>query len=84
VTAPLLKPAEVAARLGMSVSWVKAAAARGDLPHIRMPGPSGSTAALRFSEAELEDWIKARSLPASLGATLTVSIPTTGQEHREQ
>jgi excisionase family DNA binding protein len=58
----LMKPAEVAQLLGMSLSWVKSAAADGRLPCIRIPGPEGSTAALRFDRDELETWIaRARS-----------------------
>jgi predicted DNA-binding transcriptional regulator AlpA len=58
VPAPLLKPAQVAAVLGMSLSWVKAAAGDGRLPCIRIPGPDDTTAALRFDPAEIGAWIE--------------------------
>lgn len=62
MSAPLLKASQIADRLGMSISWVKAAAADGRIPCIRIPGPDGTTAALRFDQDEVDAWIdQARS-----------------------
>jgi excisionase family DNA binding protein len=50
----LLKPQEVARRLGVSRSWVYNAAADGRIPAIRLGGPDGP---LRFVPEDLERWI---------------------------
>jgi len=58
-TIDLLKPTEVARRLGVSRSWLYTAAADGRIPAVRLGGPSGP---LRFVAADLEAWIhEARS-----------------------
>ena len=51
----LLKPSEVAVRLGVSRSWVYAAAADGRLPSIRLGGTDGP---LRFVPEDLDAWIE--------------------------
>ncbi len=53
-TFDLLKPTEVAQRLGVSRSWLYAAAADGRIPAVRLGGPDGP---LRFVAADLEAWI---------------------------
>lgn len=53
-TIDLLKPTEVAQRLGVSRSWLYAAAADGRIPAVRLGGPDGP---LRFVPADLEGWI---------------------------
>lgn len=59
VSIELLKPSEVAQRLGVSRSWLYAAAADGRIPAVRLGGPDGP---LRFVAADLEAWIdEARS-----------------------
>lgn len=51
----LLKPTDVARRLGVSRSWLYAAAADGRIPAIRLGGPDGP---LRFVPEDLERWIE--------------------------
>jgi excisionase family DNA binding protein len=50
----LLKPTEVAHRLGVSRAWVYDAAKRGRIPSIRIGGEEGP---LRFVPEDLELWI---------------------------
>lgn len=50
----LLKPPEVARRLGVSRSWLYAAAGDGRIPSIRLGGPDGP---LRFVPEDLERWL---------------------------
>lgn len=50
----LLKPGEVASRLGVSRSWLYDAAKDGRLPSIRLGGADGP---LRFVESDLIAWI---------------------------
>src|SRR4051794_28557406 len=50
----LLKPAEVAEELGVSRSWVYAAADDGRLPSVRLGGPDGP---LRFVPEDLHRWL---------------------------
>ncbi len=50
----LMKPTEVARRLGVSRSWLYAAAADGRIPSIRLGGPDGP---LRFVSEDLERWV---------------------------
>jgi excisionase family DNA binding protein len=57
----LLKPAEVARRLGVSWTWLYEAARTGPIPSIRLGGERGP---LRFLEADLDDWL-ARSRSTS-------------------
>jgi excisionase family DNA binding protein len=52
--AQLLKPTDVARRLGVSRSWLYDAAKSGRVPHVRLGGPEGP---LRFIEADLVAWI---------------------------
>jgi excisionase family DNA binding protein len=50
----LLRPTEVADRLGVSRAWVYDAAKRGRIPSIRIGGEEGP---LRFVPEDLELWI---------------------------
>jgi excisionase family DNA binding protein len=52
----LLKPTEVARRLGVSKSWLYAAAKDGRIPHVRLGDEDGP---LRFVPADLERWLNA-------------------------
>ena len=55
ISAPdLLKPAEVAARLGVSRTWLYEAARAGRIPSIRIGGREGP---LRFVPEDLQRWI---------------------------
>jgi excisionase family DNA binding protein len=51
----LVKPTEVARRLGVSRSWLYAAAADGRIPSIRLGGPDGP---LRFVAEDIDAWIE--------------------------
>ena len=51
----LLKPDEVARRLGVSRSWLYAAAGDGRIPSIRLGTPDGP---LRFIPTELDTWLE--------------------------
>jgi excisionase family DNA binding protein len=51
----LLRPAEVARRLGVSRSWLYEAAKDGRIPCIRLGGPEGP---VRFLEADLDAWLE--------------------------
>ena len=50
----LLKPAEVAARLGVSRAWLYEAARSGRIPSVRLGDEHGP---LRFIEDDLEEWL---------------------------
>jgi excisionase family DNA binding protein len=50
----LLKPTEVARRLGVSRTWLYAAAKDGRIPSIRIGGPDGP---VRFVAEDLEAWL---------------------------
>ena len=50
----LMKPAEVAALLKVSRTWVYAAATDGRLPAVRLGGPDGP---LRFIREDVEAWL---------------------------
>jgi excisionase family DNA binding protein len=50
----LLKPTDVARRLGVSRSWVYDAAASGRIPCVRLGGPDGP---LRFLADDVEAWL---------------------------
>jgi excisionase family DNA binding protein len=50
----LLKPTEVARRLGVSRTWLYAAAKDGRIPSIRIGGPEGP---VRFVAEDLEAWL---------------------------
>jgi excisionase family DNA binding protein len=55
----LLKPSEVAQRLGVSRSWLYDAAKEGRIPSLRLGSTDGP---LRFSAVDLEAWLmRARS-----------------------
>lgn len=51
----LLKPADVARRLGVSRSWLYEAAKDGRVPCVRLGGADGPR---RFSERDLEEWLQ--------------------------
>ena len=51
----LLKPTDVARRLGVSRSWVYDAAASGRIPCVRLGGPDGP---LRFLPGDVETWLE--------------------------
>jgi excisionase family DNA binding protein len=50
----LLKPREVARRLGVSRTWLYDAARDGRVPPVRIGGPDGP---LRFVPEDLDEWI---------------------------
>ncbi len=52
---PLLKPHEVARRLGVSRSWVYEAARAGRMPCVRLGGPDGP---VRFVPEDVEGWLE--------------------------
>jgi len=52
----LLKPTEVARRLGVSRTWLYDAARDGRIPSVRIGGPDGP---LRFVPDDIDDWIDA-------------------------
>jgi excisionase family DNA binding protein len=54
VSQRLLKPTEVARRLGVSRTWLYAAAKDGRIPSIRIGGPDGP---VRFVPGDLEAWL---------------------------
>ena len=51
----LLKPTEIAERLGVSRSWVYDAAQAGRIPCVRLGGPDGP---LRFLCEDVEAWLE--------------------------
>jgi excisionase family DNA binding protein len=51
----LLRPAEVARKLGVSRTWLYDAAKTGRIPSIRLGGPEGP---VRFIEADVERWLE--------------------------
>jgi excisionase family DNA binding protein len=51
----LLRPAELARRLGVSRSWLYEAARTGLIPCRRLGGPDGP---LRFVEDEIDAWLQ--------------------------
>lgn len=55
VVEPLMKPVEVCRLLGVSRTWVYAAAAEGRIPSIRLGGPDGP---LRFARTDVEAWLE--------------------------
>jgi excisionase family DNA binding protein len=52
----LLKPSDVARRLGVSRTWLYDAARDGRIPSVRIGGPDGP---LRFVPQDLDEWIDA-------------------------
>ena len=72
----LLKPTDVARRLGVSRSWVYDAAATGRIPCVRLGGPDGP---LRFLPNDIESWlVKARRnwLPGEPQSAEVTAAPT--------
>lgn len=51
----LLRPADVAKRLGVSRAWLYDAAKTGRIPSVRIGGPAGP---VRFIERDLDTWIE--------------------------
>lgn len=54
MTSDLLRPAEVARRLGVSRSWLYEAAKSGAIPCVRLGGDGGP---LRFVEQDIDLWL---------------------------
>ena len=65
----LLTAREVAELIGVSAETILRWTRRGELPAIRLPG-----GAIRYREAELDDWLSLRATPH---ATLRVTVPAT-------
>jgi excisionase family DNA binding protein len=74
----LLTPSEVALRLGVSRSWLYAAAKQGRIPCVRLGGGDGP---VRFLEAELAAWLLRSRPERSPGAR---SSDNTAREPRSQ
>jgi excisionase family DNA binding protein len=68
--ARLLKPAEVAERLGVSRSWLYEAARTGRIPSVRLGDDDGP---LRFIETDIDEWLE-RGRAAWLPAAVTLRI----------
>jgi excisionase family DNA binding protein len=51
----LMRPAEVARMLGVSRTWLYAAAADGRIPSVRIGGPGGP---VRFVREDLDRWLE--------------------------
>jgi excisionase family DNA binding protein len=66
----LLKPTEVARRLGVSRSWIYEAAKAGRIPCIRLGGPDGR---VRFLPADVETWLEQARSAWLPGETPTAS-----------
>src|SRR4051794_41871634 len=62
----LLKPTEVARRLGVSRTWLYAAAKDGRIPSVRIGGPDGP---LRFVPEDLEAWLGEGRVARGAGGT---------------
>src|SRR4051794_12412890 len=62
----LLKPTDVALRLGVSRSWVYDAAKGGRIPCVRLGGPEGP---LRFLRGDVEVWLDRARLDWLPGAS---------------
>lgn len=78
-TIDLLKPTEVAQRLGVSRSWLYAAAADGRIPAVRLGDRDGP---LRFVAADLEAWIdhaRAACRPVDAPAAVLRRLPDPGR-----
>ncbi len=73
----LLKPTEVARQLGVSRSWLYAAAAEGRIPAIRLGGPEGP---LRFVSADLERWLEEARSAWRPGARNVADLTRSGAE----
>ena len=71
----LLKPAEVAERLGVSRTWLYEAARTGRIPSIRLGDDNGP---LRFIEADVDEWLeraRAAWVPGHASAALQLDPP---------
>jgi len=74
MTGHLLTAREVADMLGVSAETVLRWTRRGELPAIRLPG-----GAIRYREADLDEWLTARSCTAApMGADCRRIHPTEG------
>jgi excisionase family DNA binding protein len=73
----LLRPAEVARRLGVSRSWLYEAASNGVIPSVRLGGPDGP---LRFVEEELDAWLGAAAQGRLLKGARYKGVPTAGAD----
>jgi hypothetical protein len=58
---------------------VTAAARDGRLPCVRLPGPDGRPASLRFDPDELEGWIEAARAAWQPGASAAATLRRTGR-----
>jgi excisionase family DNA binding protein len=67
----LLRPSEVCRQLGVSRSWLYAAAADGRIPSIRLGGPGGP---LRFHPEDLAEWIDAARAAWRPGDTTAATL----------
>jgi excisionase family DNA binding protein len=67
----LLKPAEVARQLGVSRSWLYAAATDGRIPSIRLGGLHGP---LRFVPEDLESWLDQARATWRPGASTSAAL----------
>lgn len=67
----LLKPGAVAEMLGVSRSWVYAAAADGRIPSLRLGGADGP---LRFVADDIEAWLTAARAAWRPGQTTTETL----------
>ena len=65
MSAPLLTARDLAGQLGVSAETVLRWTRRGELPAIRLPG-----GAIRYREAEVDDWLQERAT-SSRGASTT-------------
>ena len=76
----LLTPSEVALRLGVSRSWLYAAAKQGRIPCVRLGGDDGP---VRFLEAELAAWLRRarpERPPGGRSSDNTSRVPTNRSE----
>lgn len=71
--ARLLKPSEVAERLGVSRAWLYEAARTGRIPSVRLGDEHGP---LRFFEDDLDEWL-ARARATWSPATVTPRLVET-------
>jgi excisionase family DNA binding protein len=78
--ADLLKPTDVARRLGVSRSWVYEAAKAGRIPCVRLGTPDGP---LRFLPDDVERWLE-EARRAWLPGTMAAPIPRAPTRANEQ
>lgn len=67
----LIKPAALAAQLGVSRTWIYDAARDGRIPSVRIGGPDGP---LRFVPGDIEAWIDAARAAWRPGARVDVTL----------